>query len=296
MKADLHVHTSASDGRLDPREVVRLAVEVGLDAIAITDHDTVDGVIPALIEAQSFPSFVVIPGVEISTDVPRGEVHILGYFLDYTDRELANTLQKLRDARRVRAKEMVARLMSLGMDIEWKRIEELARGEAICRPHIARALLEKGYVSSEKEAFDKYIGHGGPAYVERYKLSPLEAVRLILNNHALPVLAHPADIEELDSLVCELKKVGLVGIEVYYRDYDNEAIERLLAIANHYQLVPTGGTDYHAFNDGTEVMIGAMLSPSESLERLFVLAHPRNLELLKVMNPKSKVFGECRKP
>lgn len=292
MKADLHVHTTASDGRLAPEEVVRLAVGVGLDCIAITDHDTVDGVVPALKVAQAFPDFLVIPGVEINTDVPDGEVHVLGYFLDYTDQALASMLQKLRNARWSRAQEMVVKLANLGMNLEWQRVEELARGNSICRPHIAKALLEKGYVDSEKEAFDKYIGHGGPAYVERYKLSPSEAVKLITRARGLPVLAHPADIDNLDSLLSELKEFGLVGIEVYYRDYNAETIDKLLKVANRHSLIATGGTDYHAFNDDTEVMIGVTLTPPESLKKLFALANQHILELLKAMNPRLKVSGK----
>ena len=281
MKADLHLHTTASDGRLAPREIVSMAVRVGLDVIAVTDHDTIDGVVPALNAAQAFPSITVIPGVEINTDVPRGEVHILGYFIDYTDKKLAATLQKLRDSRRERAQKMIAKLGKLGMKIDWHRVSELVQGGSVCRPHIAQALFEKGYVGSEKEAFDKYIGHDGPAYVERYKLLPVEAVKLILDAQGLPVLAHPADIAGLDKLVPKLKEIGLVGIEIYYRDYRSDIIAGLLKIAKQYTLVPTGGTDYHAFGDGSEVMIGGALTPPQFVEQLFAMANKHSLELLE---------------
>jgi predicted metal-dependent phosphoesterase TrpH len=281
VKADLHLHTTASDGRLEPREIVSLAVRVGLDVIAVTDHDTIDGVVPALAAAQASPSLTVIPGVEINTDVPRGEVHILGYFIDYTDKKLAATLQKLRDSRRERAQKMIAKLGKLGMKIDWQRVSELVRGGSVCRPHIAQALFEKGYVGSEKEAFDKYIGHDGPAYVERYKLLPIEVVKLILDAKGLPVLAHPADIAGLDELVPKLKAVGLVGLEVYYRDYSSEIVARLAKIAEKYDLIPTGGTDYHAFGDGSEVEIGGATTPAGSVEQLFAMASKRSLDLLK---------------
>jgi len=277
VKADLHLHTTASDGRLAPREIVSMAVRVGLDVIAVTDHDTIDGVVPALNAAQAFPSITVIPGVEINTDVPRGEVHILGYFIDYTDKKLAATLQKLRDSRRERAQKMIAKLGKLGMKIDWQRVSELVQGGSVCRPHIARALFEKGYVGSEKEAFDKYIGHDGPAYVERYKLLPIEVVKLILDAQGLPVLAHPADIADLDKLVPKLKAVGLVGLEVYYRDYSSEIVARLAKIAEKYDLITTGGTDYHAFGDGSEVEIGGAITPARSVEQLFALASKRGL-------------------
>jgi predicted metal-dependent phosphoesterase TrpH len=281
VKADLHLHTTASDGRLEPAEIVRLAISVGLDVIAITDHDTIDGVVPALEAASAANSLKVIPGVEINTDVARGEVHVLGYFIDYTDRKLAATLQKLRESRLERARKMVAKLADLGMKIDWQRVNELAQGGTVGRPHISQALLEKGYVRSEKEAFDKYIGHNGPAYVERYKLLPDEVVKLILEADGLPVLAHPADIADLDELVPRLKAVGLVGLEVYYRDYDSKTIGGLAEMAEQYGLIPTGGTDYHAFNDGLEVGIGGMLSPARSVEQLFAMASKRSLELLK---------------
>ncbi|MGA7676856.1 MAG: PHP domain-containing protein [Dehalococcoidia bacterium] len=281
MKADLHLHTTASDGRLEPKEIVSLAVKVGLDVIAITDHDSIDGVRPALAAAEAFPSLIVIPGVEINTDVPHGEVHVLGYFIDYTDGKLAVALRRLRDSRRERGQRMVAKLSKLGMNIEWERVLELAQGGSIGRPHVAKALFEKGYVSSEKEAFDKYIGHNGPAYVERYKLLPVEAVKLITDAQGLPVLAHPADIGGLNELVPKLKAVGLIGIEVYYRDYSSDVIAKLLKVAKQHNLIPTGGTDYHAFGDGFEVMIGGALAPAQSVERLLALADKHSLELLK---------------
>ena len=281
MKADLHLHTTASDGRLAPKELVSLAAKVGLDVIAITDHDTIDGIAPALAAAKTSPSLTVIPGVEINTDVPHGEVHILGYFIDYTDLKLAASLQKLRDSRLGRAQQMIDKLGNLGIKIEWQRVCELAQGGSVCRPHIAQALFEKGYVGSEKEAFDKYIGHDGPAYVERYKLLPVEAVELIIDAQGLPVLAHPADISDLKELVPKLKEIGLVGIEIYYRDYRSDIIAGLLKVADQYKLVPTGGTDYHAFGDASEVMVGGALAPPQSVEQLFALANKHNLELLK---------------
>jgi predicted metal-dependent phosphoesterase TrpH len=281
VKADLHLHTTASDGRLAPKELVSLAVKVGLDVIAITDHDTIGGIAPALAAAKAFPSLTVIPGVEINTDVPHGEVHILGYFIDYADRKLAASLQRLRDARQERAQQMIAKLGNLGMKIEWQRVCELAQGGSVCRPHIAQVLFEKGYVGSEKEAFDKYIGHDGPAYVERYKLLPVEAVKLIIDAQGLPVLAHPADISDLNALVPKLKEIGLLGIEIYYRDYRSDIIAGLLKVAKQYTLVPTGGTDYHAFGDGSEVMMGGALTPPQSVEQLFAMANKHSLELLK---------------
>jgi len=281
LKADLHLHTSASDGRLEPRELVGLAVKVGLDVIAITDHDSIDGVAPAIAAAQAYPSLTVIPGVELSTDVPRGEVHILGYFMDYTDVNLTATLDGLRDSRKGRAIRMIAKLRDLGMEVQWRRVEELVQGGSVGRPHIAQAMLEAGHISSLREAFDKYIGRNGPAYAEREKMTPAESVRLILNARGLPVLAHPVDIEDLDILLPELIKAGLVGIEVFYTKYTPETMSRLLTIAQQHKLIATGGTDYHHFEDGKEDSMGTVFIPSQSVEQLFSLADKRNLELIK---------------
>jgi predicted metal-dependent phosphoesterase TrpH len=281
VRADLHVHTTASDGRLEPKEIVSLAISVGLDIVAITDHDTIDGIVPALDAVPSTDSLTVIPGVEINTDVACGEVHVLGYFIDYTDKKLIAILHKLRDSRRERAQKMVAKLGELGMKLDWQRVSKLAQGGTIGRPHISQALLEKGYVTSEKEAFDKYIGHNGPAYVERYKLLPVDVVKLILEAQGLPVLAHPADIADLDDLMPKLKSAGLMGLEVYYRDYSPDIIGKLAKLAKQYDLIPTGGTDYHAFGDASEIEIGGAVCPDGSVERLFALASKRGLELLK---------------
>lgn len=280
MKVDLHLHTTASDGRLTPEAIVRLAVKTGVRVIAITDHDSVDGVAPALTAAEAFPSLTVIPGVEINTDVPRGEVHVLGYFVAHTNQELCSTLYGLRTSRENRALTMIAKLRALGVEIEWQRVQELAGGGSICRPHIAQALLEKGYISSMKEAFTKYIGRNGPAYVEREKITPVEAVKLVARARGLPVLAHPADIDGLDGLLPQLINAGLVGVEVWYNGYSPEVIDGLKNIASEYELIVTGGSDYHGFGDGTETMLGEVPVPKRAVEQLFALAG-RALESIK---------------
>ncbi len=277
MKADLHIHTTASDGRLSPLEIVQLAVRLELDVIAITDHDSIEGIAPALAAAPS--SLTVIPGVEINTDVSHGEVHILGYFIDYTAPELCATLEKMRNSRKERALKMIAKLESLGMSIDWEHVWELAQGGSVGRPHIAQALLDKGYITSMKEAFAKYIGHGAPAYVERDKTTPVEAVRLIASAHGLPVLAHPADINNLDGLIVELKVAGLVGIEVYYNGYNSGIIDELLAVANDYKLIVTGGSDFHELECNSETVLGGVDISAEAVEKLFALAG-ESLELM----------------
>jgi len=272
LKYDLHLHTTGSDGRLTPTELVKLARTRGLEVIAVTDHDSVGGVKEAQEEASRAPKITIIPGVEINTDLPTGELHVLGYFIDYTDNDLLVSLGKIRESRVGRAEKMVDKLRELGMLVEWQRIMDLARGDSICRPHIAQAMLEKGYVSSEKEAFDKYIGRNGPAYVERDKVKPVDAVRIIKKAGGLPVLAHPADIQDLDAMLKELMGAGLVGLETYYGQYDSATVERLAGIADEYKLLKTGGTDYHHFQDEREVPLGSVDIPEGCIRKLFSAA------------------------
>ena len=271
-RVDLHIHSSTSDGMLSPEEVVAESVRRGLDVIALTDHDTVGGVAPALAAARAFPELTVIPGVELSTDVPQGEVHILGYFIDYTNGELLARLERMRNSRRERAHAMIAKLRDLGVIIDWSRVQEVAGAGSVGRPHLAQAMLEKGYVASLKEAFDSYLGRGGPAYVERRKLTPAAAVELVLRVKGLPVLAHPLTVSDPEALVIELKAAGLVGIEAYYKDYSAADIGELLSLAERHHLVVTGGSDYHGLDNESEIAIGGASVPLSAAEHLMALA------------------------
>jgi predicted metal-dependent phosphoesterase TrpH len=273
------MHSTASDGRLTPEDVVRKSAENGLTVIALTDHDTVDGIAPALVAAKAFPWLKVIPGIEISTDFPGGEVHVLGYFIDYTDPEFAARLERMRHSRRGRAQGMIAKLRDLGIHIEWQQVLEIAGSGSIGRPHIAQAMLDKGYIASIKEAFTKYIGRGGPAYVEREKITPVEAVKLILRTKGLPVLAHPLTISDPEAMVVELKAAGLVGIEAYYNGYTADEISRLVNLADKYGLIASGGSDYHGLDVSRETMIGGVDVPIKSAEQLMTLAEQREIRL-----------------
>jgi predicted metal-dependent phosphoesterase TrpH len=277
-KVDLHIHSTASDGRLSPEDVVAKAAELGLTVIALADHDSIDGIAPAKAAAKAFPELKVIPATEINTDIPDGEAHILGYFIDYNDHEFNNTLAGLRTSRQERAQKMIAKLANLGIDIGWQRVQEIAGGGSIGRPHLAQAMLEKGYISSMKEAFAKYIGRGCPAYVERKKIIPTEAVTLILKAKGLPVLAHPFTVRDPEAIIIELKAAGLVGIEAYYNGYTADEIGKLVNLANSHNLIVTGGSDYHGL-DTTETMIGGVEVPLEVTERLTALAKQRGLRL-----------------
>jgi predicted metal-dependent phosphoesterase TrpH len=266
---DLHIHTTASDGVVSPAEVVRVAIDKGLEAIAITDHDTTDGIDAALAAAQG-ARLEVIPGIELSAEEGSREAHILGYYIDYRDESLQEKLTVLRRARRERARKMVKKLESLGMPVSWDHVEEIAdQTSAFGRPHVAKALLDEGYVGSVNEAFDRYIGLRGPAYVARHKLTPEEAVQMICDAQGLPVLAHPRWQEDV---VPRLSAAGLVGLEVYYPSHSEEETEALAALAARHGLVATGGSDFHGYHADARLSLGEVPVPLESLERLRELA------------------------
>jgi predicted metal-dependent phosphoesterase TrpH len=271
-RVDLHVHSNVSDGKYSPEEIVARAAGLGLEFLSVTDHDTIDGIVPAIRAAGAFPGLTFIPGVEISTDVPDGEVHVLGYFIDYTDKELGAALKRFRESRQGRARGMVDKLRQLGIDIDWRRVQEIAGEGTIGRPHIARAMLEKGYIDSFLEAFDKYIGRDGPAYVEREKMMPEEAVALVLRSGGLPVMAHPFTAPEPEAMVVRLKAVGLVGIEAYYKDNTEEDTAALIRLAEKYGLIVTGGSDYHGLGESREVEMGGVEVPLEAVMQLIRLA------------------------
>jgi predicted metal-dependent phosphoesterase TrpH len=267
-QVDLHVHTTASDGTLAPAQIVQRAGRLGLKVIAITDHDTVAG-IPEALAAGAVHGVEVIPGVEINTDVPRAEVHVLGYFVDHRNEELNEKLAVIRDGRVGRAKRMAEVLTGMGAPIRFERILEIAGEGSVGRPHVAQALLEAGHVSSYGQAFDQYIGRNSPAYVERIKFTPAEACALICRAGGLPVFAHPVFFdrygkikERFDAagLLPEMISQGLVGIEVYYNGYDAITIEQLLGVARRYGLVVTGGTDFHGLRQG-EPDLGGIYVP-----------------------------------
>ena len=273
---DLHIHSTASDGHYAPAEIVHMAVTAGMKVIALTDHDTIDGIVPAIEAAREFPALTLIPGVELSTDVPSGEVHVLGYFIDYTCQEFKDSLERMRNSRANRTEKMVAKLRELGCNIELERVKEIAGNGALGRAHIAQALLEKGYISSFKDAFSKYIGRGCPAYVVREKLTPVEAVKLVIKANGIPVLAHPYTALNPEELIKELKAVGLAGMEVYYAGYLPSEMNIMLSMAEKYALVPTGGTDYHGIDAASDIAIGGTDVPIQCVEKLIALAERDN--------------------
>ncbi|MCL2615583.1 MAG: PHP domain-containing protein [Dehalococcoidia bacterium] len=278
-KIDLHVHTNASDGRFTPAQLVRLAAQSGLTLLAITDHDTVGGVAEAQVAARDVPSLKIIPGVEISTHAPGSEVHVLGYFIDTSDAHFLQQMAALNDSRHDRAFAMVAKLHDLGLDISLERVKQLAGDGSIGRPHIAQALMEKGYVSSFQEVFVRYLGQGCPAYVERIKVTPEEAVALILQSGGLPVLAHPTYAGDVVPLLSRLVECGLAGLECYYKNYSSEQRADILALARRFNLITTGGSDFHGIDDATEVLLGDAGVPAECSESLIQTARERGIKL-----------------
>jgi predicted metal-dependent phosphoesterase TrpH len=274
-RADLHTHSTYSDGRLTPTELIERAVSRGLEVLALTDHDCTDGIAEALEATQKHPRLLFIPGIELSTDLPQEEVHVLGYFLDWRNPHFQGRLDHLRHSRLERGQKMLAKLKGLGIEVSWQRVKEIAGDGAVGRPHIALAMLEAGHISSLEEAFDRYLARNSPAYVEREKITPVEAVQLIIDASGLPVLAHPRDLQNLESLLVELKEAGLIGMEVYYQDYDQQAIERLLAIAHQHDLLPLGGSDFHGIGSARERDLGDIPLPFECVEQLIALARQR---------------------
>jgi predicted metal-dependent phosphoesterase TrpH len=247
LRIDLHTHSTASDGVLAPSELARQARAAGLDVIGLTDHDSTAGVAEAQRAGEPI-GLRVVAGVEVNTDLPGGEAHVLGYFVDHEQPAFQRTLTVLREARALRGERMVARLRAAGLDVSWERVRALAEG-AVGRPHVARALIERGYAISVDDAFARWLGRGRPGYVPRLKLSPVEAVRFIRSAWGVPVLAHPASIPDLEAtLLPDLMAAGLLGLECYYGQYDDATVRRLLAVATARNLIATGGSDYHGPN------------------------------------------------
>ena len=274
-QVDLHLHTNHSDGTLSPTELVDLCARSGLKVIAISDHDSTEGVAEAQ-EAAGRHGIEIIPAIELSTDVPDNEIHMLGYFVDLEDAGFQELLRSFRAGREDRGREMVERLCKLGLEVTWEEVERIADGAAVGRPHIAQAMIERGYVSEWQEAFERYIGRTGPAYVERTRLEPEEAVRVLLDNGALPVMAHPLYYEREDNqvlrgIVSELKDAGMVGLEVHYGEFSETEIRMLVKIADELGLVPCGGSDYHASSKPGEIKPGEAGPPMSAVESLRAL-------------------------
>ena len=253
-KADFHNHSTASDGKLTPTQIVDLAAANGVRIFALTDHDSTEGIAEAREAAARHEGFVLVPGVELSTDIEGDEVHVLGYFSfeQLKDQDLQDSLARFRAGRFERGRQMVEKLNQIGKPISWERVLEIAGEASVGRPHVARALVEAGHVATIPEAFDLYIGRNGPAYAEREKMTPLEAVETLRRFGAPAVLAHPSYTKSLEAVLPDLVAGGLAGMEVYYRDYSPETVQALAHTAARFGVMPLGGSDYHALNNPGE--------------------------------------------
>lgn len=265
---DLHLHTTASDGRLSPTDLVHCLADRGLKVAAITDHDSTEGLAEALRAKEQFPQLTLIPGIELSTDVPGSEIHILGYFIRWEDREFQNILADFRRGRVDRARGIVDKLASMGIELEWERVLHFAGDGAVGRPHVALAMVEKGYVKDLKEAFDRYLGRNGPATVERQKLIPSDAIAMIQGVGGAAVLAHPSWVDDLEAHLGQMKEVGLAGMEVYYKKYSQDMVGHLAQIARRFDLIPCGGSDYHAMGAEDEALPGDLGPPEKTVDEL----------------------------
>jgi predicted metal-dependent phosphoesterase TrpH len=273
-RLDLHVHTTFSDGSRSPMDVFTLAQKANVTAMAITDHDTVDG-IPEALAASRAMGVALIPGIEISSRYGETELHVLGYFLDWQDAALRKQLDGLKETRHVRNPQIIEKLRALGMDITYDEVRVLAGDASIGRPHIARVLMQKGYVHSAKEAFDRYLAEGAAAYVPRDLPGPEQAIALIRAAKGAAVLAHPVWLERvgegIQRLCSRLKEAGLQGIEAHYSTHSPDQTSEYLETARRLDLLVTGGSDFHgATKPDIEVGVGrgGLTVPTKLLEPL----------------------------
>lgn len=264
---DFHTHSTHSDGTLTPARLAELAVRNGVRVMALTDHDSTAGV-REMAAALAPHGVRLIPGVELSTDIPGSEVHVLGYFMAIDDPAFQAELARFREGRIGRGMRMIEKLRGLGMDVSWERVQQIAGDASVGRPHVAQHLVERGYVASIPDAFDRFIGRNGPAYAEREKLTPAQAVALIRSAGGIAVVAHPHYTPDAETILTELKQQGLTGMEVYYKDLSPERVAELLAIARRLDLLPTGGSDYHALGNPGEREPGDIPLPDEAVEAL----------------------------
>ena len=254
---DLHLHTTASDGVMTPSEIVRYAKSKGLQAIAITDHDTIEGLEEGLLEGEKI-GFEVVPGVEISAEYSPGSMHLLGYFLDIHHPLLKGKLDYLQKARAERNPKIIENLNRLGVRISYEEVVKASGGGQVGRPHFAQVLIEKGYVRSFQEAFDRFLKKGAPAYVDKVRFKPEQAISFIKESGGVAVLAHPKTLgmnSTLQKILLELMEEGLKGIEVFYPEHNSLEVAQFKALAKRYGLLMTGGTDYHGI-DKEELDIG----------------------------------------
>jgi hypothetical protein len=264
---DLHSHTTASDGTLAPRDLVRLAARHGVRVLAVTDHDSTGGIREAIDEARSLTPLEIVPGLEINCEVPGAEIHVLGYCVDWEAPWFQKFLGAQREERRQRIYRIAERLAELGLPIEPDAVFALVKEGSAGRPHVAQVMVDRGYVKSIREAFDRYLSLNGPANVPRRRLAPVEAVRIIRRARGVPVLAHPG-LANRDELIPELVAAGLLGIEAFYPEHSSGQITMYREMCARLGLVATGGSDFHGPRVGGVKHPGAQPVPESAWAEL----------------------------
>lgn len=270
-KIDLHMHSTASDGVYSPSELVRIALERGLSVIALTDHDSLEGVPEALAAAED-TGLAVIAGLELGCENGPRDVHVLGYGLDPYDDELRNKLAEMRDYREHRAERIVEKLNGLGIPVTYERICEIAGEGVIARPHIAKAMIEVGAVADYQEAFDKYIHNDGPAYVPRLRISPQEGIDLIHRAGGVAVVAHPCRYADPIGVVREFAGHGVDGVEIFYPDNPPQLRDELNDVADELGLIKTGGCDFHRPGPNDDLIMGCEDVPHGAVDSILARA------------------------
>lgn len=256
---DLHVHTTASDGEYNPKDVIKMAKENGVDTIAIADHDTVAGLEEAIEEGKNI-GVEVIPAIELNAKVEKGKMHILGYYMDYKDAEFVRVMESLRKDREKRNSEFIDEFHKQNVNITLEQVKKYAIGSIIAKPHFARALYDNGYINDIEEAYTNYFNVPPMKNIKRQSITPKQAIELIKNAGGIAVIAHPVtlklDDDELDEKIKELKKYGLDGIECYNNIHTKEDITKLKEIANKNNMLITAGSDFHGPITTPGVIIG----------------------------------------
>src|SRR5574337_2199368 len=267
---DLHTHSTASDGVLSPQALVRLAKDSGVSVLALTDHDTLEGLPVAMAEGER-AGLQIVTGVEVTAHVGDLEVHILGHFIDSGDHRLAEFLASSRRDRIERVHHMIAKLWALGLPLDADEVLSLAPGPSVGRPHVAQALIKRGYVTSLKEAFARYLTPGKPGYVERSRIPAIEVIHAIKEVGGVPSLAHPGQYGR-DEIIPSLVQQGLMGLEVYHPEHDTESLFRYERMRLEYGLVAVGGSDYHGTEGLRSIGLGKPALPEERFEQLVAAA------------------------
>ena len=261
---DLHIHTTSSDGLLSPEEVVEIAKRAGLSAIAIADHDAIDGIFRAKVKAEEL-KIELIPAVELSVSYKGDDFHMLAYLVDYEDENFRKRIESFRDERLQRGEKMVKKLNEMGINLSLDAVRAIAQNSSVGRPHLADALIKGEYVHTYEEAFARYLGYHAPAYVPKKYLTPEEGIELIHAVKGISVLAHPGTTRR-DEVIPDLIGFGLDGLEAYHSQHDLETTQYYINLANKFGLIYTGGSDCHGRRD--RLLIGTVKVPYQCLQRL----------------------------